>query len=118
MLQFCCCSKEIGGSLKDYEVGCGNHNRFKLEVMPVNQPAKSSFFSAKTPLELARGAAVAEAENLSVLQKELFYMGTSSEVVEMHLADPSEDQIVTAMLKIIEACPERKQVCDDVRYVY
>ncbi|KAH7689613.1 gagpol and env protein precursor, partial [Aphelenchoides avenae] len=102
-------NKEIGGSLKDYEVGCGSHKRYKLDVMPVSQPPKSTFFSAATPLELARGAAVAEAENLTALQKELFYMGTSSEVVEMHLADPSEEQIVTAMLKMIDTCPERKQ---------
>ncbi|KAH7680253.1 hypothetical protein AAVH_41375 [Aphelenchoides avenae] len=102
-------SKEIGGTLADYEMGCGNHRRFKLDVMPVTQPPTSVFWSASTPLELARGAAVAEAVNMTAVDKEQFYMGTSPAVLELRLAEPTNDQIVMAMLKMVEDCPERKQ---------
>ncbi|KAH7723373.1 hypothetical protein AAVH_09089 [Aphelenchoides avenae] len=90
-------------------MGCGVHKRFKLDVMPVIHPPSSSFWSATTALELARGAAVAGAENMTALDKELFYMGTSSAIVELRLAEPTDDHLVTAMLKMIEECPERKQ---------
>lgn len=106
---FAFCSKEIGGTLADYEMGCGNHRRFKLDVMPVTQPPTSVFWSASTPLELARGAAVAEAVNMTAVDKEQFYMGTSPAVLELRLAEPTNDQIVMAMLKMVEDCPERKQ---------
>ena len=103
------CSKEIGGSLTDYEMGCGDHRRVNLQVMPVAQPPTAVFWSASTPLELARGAAVAEAVNMSTTQKEQFYMGTSPAVLEIRLAEPTDEQIVMAMLKMMEECMERKQ---------
>ena len=103
------CSMEIGGSLADYEMGCGNHRLFKLQVMPVIQPPKSSFWSASTPLELARGAAVAESVNMPAVAKDQFYMGTSPAVLELRLAEPTNDQLVMAMLKMVEECPERKE---------
>src|SRR5688500_9632286 len=102
------CSTEIGGSLTDYEMGCGAHKRFKLEVMPVNQPPTSIFWTASTAMELARGAAVAESVSLTALDKEQFYMGTSSAVTELRKAEPTDDQLVVAMLKMTEECPERK----------
>ena len=76
------CSAEIGGSLKDYEMGCGAHKRFKLNVMPVMQPSAAGFWSATTALELARGAAVAESVNMTATVKEQFFMSTSTAVVE------------------------------------
>jgi hypothetical protein len=105
------CSKEIGGSLVDYEAGCGVHRNFKLDVMPVTQPPSAVMWSATTALELARGAAVAEADNMTATTKEDFYLGASSAVVELRLAEPTDDQIVMATLKMIAECPERKQVC-------
>ncbi|KAH7706854.1 gagpol and env protein precursor [Aphelenchoides avenae] len=100
-------NKEIGGSLTDYEQGCGEH-RFKLQVMPVKPPPTSIFWSATTPLELARGAAVAEAVTMDEVAKEQFYMGTSPAVLEFRLAEPTDDQIIMAMLKMMDECPERK----------
>ncbi|KAH7695985.1 gagpol and env protein precursor, partial [Aphelenchoides avenae] len=100
---------EIGGSLKDFEMGCGSHNRFKLDIMPVVQPPVAGFWRASTALDLARGAAVAESVNMTTTVKEQFFMSTSTAVVELRLAEPTDDQIVTAMLKMIDNCPERRQ---------
>ena len=60
--------------------------------------------------KLARGAAVAESVNITATVKEQFFMSTSTAVVENRLAEPTDNQLVTAMLKMIESCPERKQV--------
>ena len=95
-------------------MGCGVHKRFKLDVMPVHQPSVAGFWSAATALELARGAAVAESVNMTPTVKEQFFMSTATAVVEMRLAEPTDDQLVTAMLKMIDVCPERKQVCEPV----
>ncbi|KAH7713765.1 gagpol and env protein precursor [Aphelenchoides avenae] len=108
--------EEIGGKLTDYEQGCGCH-RFKLELMPVKQPPTSKFWSATTPLEVARGAAVAETVTMDTVAKEQFYMGTSPVVLELRLAEPTDDQIVMALLKSIEECPKRKQAFVEAMHV-
>ncbi|KAH7710725.1 hypothetical protein AAVH_21986 [Aphelenchoides avenae] len=90
-------------------MGCGSHNRFKLDIMPVVQPPVAGFWRASTALDLARGAAVAESVNMTTTVKEQFFMSTSTAVVELRLAEPTDDQIVTAMLKMIDNCPERRQ---------
>ncbi|KAH7707236.1 gagpol and env protein precursor [Aphelenchoides avenae] len=110
-------SKEIGGSLMDYEQSCNAHKYFKLDVMPVIQPPESSFFKATTAVDLARGAAVAESESMTALDKELFFLGTSLAVVELRLAEPTDDQLVTAMLKMIYTCTERLDAFTDASHV-
>lgn len=85
--------------------------------MPVKQPPTSKFWSATTPLEVARGAAVAETVTMDTVAKEQFYMGTSPVVLELRLAEPTDDQIVMALLKSIEECPKRKQAFVEAMHV-
>jgi hypothetical protein len=89
---------------------CDRHRTFKLELMPVLQPQCASLWSASTALELVRGASVAEAVNMTTAAKGDFYLGVSSAVVELRLAEPSDDQLVLAMHRIVAECPERNQV--------
>ncbi|KAH7700597.1 gagpol and env protein precursor, partial [Aphelenchoides avenae] len=97
------------------EQSCNAHKYFKLDVMPVIQPPKSSFFKASTAVDLARGAA--ESESMTALDKEPFFLGTSSAVVELRLAEPTDDQIATAMLKMIYTCTERLDAFTDASHV-
>lgn len=88
-------------------MGCGAHKRFQLNVMPVAQPPSAIFWNAPTAMELARGAAVAESVTMTANDKEQFYLGTSPAVLELPLAEPTDYQLILAMLKMIEDCPER-----------
>ncbi|KAH7702958.1 hypothetical protein AAVH_29882 [Aphelenchoides avenae] len=92
----------------DVNNGCGCHMDYKLSLMPVKQPISASMWTARSAFELADGAAVAEAVNITSGDKDNFFMGTSPAVSELGLAEPNEDQLVQAVLKMCERCPRLK----------
>ncbi|KAH7673286.1 gagpol and env protein precursor, partial [Aphelenchoides avenae] len=94
---------EIGGTLMDFNVGCGCH-QLTLSLLPVRQFPAASIWTAENPFELARGGAVAESIKLDALNKDNYYLGASNAVVEDRLAEPTEDQLVQVMLRLVELC--------------
>jgi hypothetical protein len=87
----------------DFNVGCGCHQR-QLSLLPVKQLASASMWTASNAFELARGGAVAESVKLDAANKDNYFLGTSQMVVEYRMAEPTEDQIVQAMGKLVEQC--------------
>ncbi|KAH7664867.1 hypothetical protein AAVH_43375 [Aphelenchoides avenae] len=94
---------EIGGTLMDFNVGCGCH-QLTLSLLPVRQIPAASIWTAENPFVLARGGAVAESIKLDALNKDNYYVGASNAVVEDRLAEPTEDQLVQVMLRLVELC--------------
>ncbi|KAH7724763.1 hypothetical protein AAVH_07631 [Aphelenchoides avenae] len=76
----------MGGTLMDFNVECGSSGR------------------RKTRFELALGGAVAESIKLDAHNKDNYYLGASNAVVEDRLAEPTEDQLVQVMLRLVELC--------------
>ena len=87
----------------DFNVGCGCHQR-TLSLLPVKQPAAAIIWTAENAFELARGGAVAESIKLDAFNKDNYFLGASQAVIEYRLAEPTEDQLVQAMLKLVEQC--------------
>ncbi|KAH7720451.1 hypothetical protein AAVH_12091 [Aphelenchoides avenae] len=85
------CVAEIGGTLMDFNVGCGCH-QLTLSLLPVRQIPAASIWTAENPFELARGGAVAETIKLDALNKDNYYLGASNAVVEDRLAEPTETE--------------------------
>ncbi|KAH7710328.1 gagpol and env protein precursor [Aphelenchoides avenae] len=94
---------EIGGTLMDFNVGCGCH-QLTLSLLHVRQIPAASIWTAENPFELARGGALAESIKLDALNKDNYYLGASNAVVEDRLAEPTENQLVQVMLRHVELC--------------
>ena len=89
----------------DFNAGCGCH-QLTLSLLPVKQLPAASIWSAPNVFELARGGAVAESIRMDSINKDNYFLGASQAVIEYRLAEPTEEQLVQAMLKVAEQCAQ------------
>ncbi|KAH7693256.1 hypothetical protein AAVH_39711, partial [Aphelenchoides avenae] len=98
---------EIAGSLLDFSATCPSHKSLRLSIT-TSVPSCTVLWGAKNVYELAQGLRVAESLQLSPASRALFFTNNSPLATTDSFEQPSEDNLVGVMTKLVSACKERK----------